>query len=143
MALSWCFCAAAGSLCSAACGNDKPSNEAPSAASGRKRSALLLLLSVGLAFVYQYAVAPVFGNTNEADVINSIPKVGPYLIDAWRQGCIVSEEDILANAFSDDTVEKIEASCRGNNGVYRVSGATFLLFIILALAAKCKPTFNR
>jgi len=141
MAVSWCFCSAAGSICSAACGNDKPSTEAPSAASGRRRSALLLLMSVGLAFVFQYALAPVFGN--ESNKIQAIPYAGPYIFDAWQQGCTVSEEEIVAKGYSQEIVHQLEASCRGNNGVYRVSGATFLVFILLALAAKCKPTFNR
>jgi hypothetical protein len=128
--LSWCFCTAAGSICGAACGNDKPSTTAPSATSGRKRSAFLFVISIGLSFAFQYGVSRALGPNSNA--LTSIPYAGPYLVSAWTSGC----------SYDSNNME-LEEVCRQNNGVYRVSACTWLFFTILAVAAKCKPSFNR
>mmetsp|Transcript_33257 Transcript_33257/g.48880 ORF Transcript_33257/g.48880 Transcript_33257/m.48880 type:complete len:485 (+) Transcript_33257:113-1567(+) len=135
--LTWCFCTACGSLCNSCCGNDKPSTIAPSISSGRKRSAFLLFLSVALAFVFQYALAPALGENSDA--INTIPKVGPYLIDSWTSGCQADSN----SDWSTEAIEALQERCRGNNGVYRVSGCSFLFFLLAAIGAYCKPSFNR
>ncbi len=133
--ITWCFCTAAGSVCGAACGNDKPSTTAPSATSGRKRSAFLFLISVGLSFAFQYGVARALGPDSNA--LTSIPYAGPYLVQAWTSGCNYSDSNLHSNA------SVLEEVCRQNNGVYRVSACTWLFFVLLAVAAKCKPSFNR
>jgi hypothetical protein len=56
--IAWIFCTAAGSLLASCCGNDKPSTVPPGVNSGRKRSILLLLISIGLSLFYQYYVGP-------------------------------------------------------------------------------------
>jgi len=129
--LSWCVCTATASICGAACGNDKPSTVSPSSTSGRKRAAFLFVLSIGLSFAFQYGVAPALGPNSNA--LTSIPRVGPYLVRAWGSGC---------NFTQDDSSELVQV-CRQNNGVYRVSACTWIFFIFLSIAAKCKPTFNR
>ena len=109
--IGWCFCTAAGSLCSAWCGNDKPSTVPPSATSGRKRSVLLLALSVAVALIFQYGFAP------------NYDRIGwQYLSDAWSSGC--------DEATSNEELIKV---CAGNAGVYRASSAAFLFFIIFGI----------
>eukprot|EP00584_Thalassiosira_punctigera_P007072 CAMPEP_0172532890 /NCGR_PEP_ID=MMETSP1067-20121228/5776_1 /TAXON_ID=265564 ORGANISM="Thalassiosira punctigera, Strain Tpunct2005C2" /NCGR_SAMPLE_ID=MMETSP1067 /ASSEMBLY_ACC=CAM_ASM_000444 /LENGTH=462 /DNA_ID=CAMNT_0013317451 /DNA_START=46 /DNA_END=1434 /DNA_ORIENTATION=+ len=119
--VTWCFCTASASLCSSWCGNDKPSTVPPSAASGRKRSVILLALSVVVALIYQYALAPNYGR---------IP--WQYLSDAWSSGC----ESQQGNA-------ELMKACSGNAGVYRASSAAFVFFVTFGIAAACKPTSNR
>ena len=126
--LTCCFGQAAMSLCGACLGNDKPSSEAPSATSGRKRSVFLLFLSLAMALVFQYAVAPAL---QPGSVAQGLPSIGSYLVEAWTGGCLEYE-----------TVE-LQTKCSGNNGVYRSAGACFIFFIIAAMAAACKPTANR
>ena len=118
--ITWCFCTATASLCSSWCGNDKPSTVPPSATSGRKRSVLLLALSIVIALAYQYGLAPNYDKIT-----------WEYLNDAWTSGC-----DDLGN-------EDLVKVCAGNAGVYRAAGAAFVFFVIFGLAAKCKPTANR
>mmetsp|Transcript_565 Transcript_565/g.1022 ORF Transcript_565/g.1022 Transcript_565/m.1022 type:complete len:471 (+) Transcript_565:322-1734(+) len=123
--ITWCFCTATASLCSSWCGNDKPSTVPPSATSGRKRSVILLALSVVIALIYQYALAPNY---------NKIPWT--YINDAWSSGC----DD---NGSSSSNNAELREVCSGNAGVYRASSAAFVFFIIFGIAAKCKPTANR
>mmetsp|Transcript_125617 Transcript_125617/g.351785 ORF Transcript_125617/g.351785 Transcript_125617/m.351785 type:complete len:460 (-) Transcript_125617:71-1450(-) len=119
----WCFCTAAGSLLASCCGNDKPSSVAPGASSGRKRSVLLLILAIGIAFCFQYWVGPTIVNFN-APVDN-------ILSDAWLSGCTDLE-----------TQELIER-CAGNAGVYRSSFSALVFFLLAGIAAACKRTANR
>eukprot|EP01082_Thalassiosira_pseudonana_P011815 g10325.t1 g10325 contig4:1649201-1650689(-) len=126
--IAWCFCTASASLCSSWCGNDKPSTIPPSATSGRKRSVLLLALSVVVALIFQYAVAPQMQPDQTAA---NAPKIGEYLVNAWTDGCAYENNPDLVQV------------CSGNSGVYRASSAAFAFFCIFGVAAKCRPTANR
>jgi len=126
--LTFCLCSACGSLCESCLGNDKPSTTPPSITSGRKRSVLLLLLSLASAFALQYGVAPAIVNTYK-DYLD-MNSVGRYLYDAWKGGCDYDDEDSIR-------------VCCGNSGALRASFASFLFFILAAMTAKCKPTANR
>jgi hypothetical protein len=119
--LAWCFCTAAGSLLGACCGNDKPSTVAPGSASGRKRSVLLLVISVAIAFGFQYGIA--------ASIVGF--DYSNYVTDAWLDGCDGYETDIL--------IER----CAGQAGVYRSAFSATLFFALAAIAVACKPTANR
>ncbi|KAL3804392.1 hypothetical protein HJC23_011320 [Cyclotella cryptica] len=126
--VAFCFCTATASLCSSWCGNDKPSSIPPGANSGRKRSVLLLALSVVVALIFQYAVAPRL----QPDRLTAYtPYIGEYLINAWTAGCTQSGSAELLQV------------CSGNSGVYRASFAAFIFFCIFGLAAYCRPTANR
>ena len=127
--LSFCFCTAVGSLCNSCCGNDKPSSVPPSAHSGRRRSVFLLLIAIGLAFAFQYGVAPAL--QPEGSAVTSLPYVGQYLVDSWSSGC------------GDYNTLELRERCSGNSGVYRSAAATTLFFLLAAIAAACKPTSNR
>jgi serine incorporator 1/3 len=118
---TWCFCTAAASLLSSCCGNDKPSHVAPGAASGRKRSVLLLILAIGIAFAFQYGVAP---------YIVSIT-ISNYVTNAWLSGCEGYETEALTE------------NCAGQAGVYRSALAALIFFALAAVAVTCKRTANR
>lgn len=126
--LTFCFCSACGSLCGSCLGNDKPSTAPPSITSGRKRSVLLLLLSLTCAFALQYAVAPAI--VSEYKDYLDMNSAGRYLYDSWKGGCDYDDEDSIR-------------VCSGNSGALRASFASFLFFILAAITAKCKPTANR
>eukprot|EP00956_Cyclotella_meneghiniana_P012992 scaffold18576_cov51-Cyclotella_meneghiniana.AAC.6 len=126
-ALTFCCCTATASLFSSWCGNDKPSNVPPSANSGRKRSVLLLALSVVVALIFQYALAP---RLLPDEIAGYTPYVGTYLVESWTGGCTDLSSDLIP-------------VCSGNSGVYRASFSSFLFFILFGIAARCRPTANR
>ncbi len=128
---SWCFCTALGSLLSSCCGTDKDSSVPPSIVSGRKRSVFLLLISIGLAFFYQYYVGP--NVVKYSDRYN----VGPlrYMARAWLGGC--------EQYITDDGFDGLQTACSGQSGVFRAAASAFVFFILAAITAYCKPTFNR
>lgn len=109
------------SLFSSCCGNDKASNIAPSATSGRKRSVLLLLFTIAIAFSFQYGVAT---------YVVRIP-LDNFVTQAWTDGCL---------GFNND---ELQEKCIGNQGVYRATSSALLFFVLAAAAAYCKPTANR
>eukprot|EP00986_Skeletonema_menzelii_P018426 scaffold26639_cov151-Skeletonema_menzelii.AAC.2 len=117
--VTFCFCSASASLCSAWCGNDKPSTSPPSAKSGRMRSVVLLGFSIIVALIFQYGLGP---NVSQFQ--------WSYFINAWTQSC-------------DNNNPELVKVCSGNAGVYRASSSAFLFFVIFGLAALCKPTANR
>jgi len=90
----------------------------------------LLALCVVLALVFQYAIAPVLAPEANTRVTH-VPYVGKYLMSAWNESCEVYEDDLL------------KEKCRGNSGVYRVTGCTTLFFFVAAIGARFKSTFNR
>mmetsp|Transcript_1098 Transcript_1098/g.1967 ORF Transcript_1098/g.1967 Transcript_1098/m.1967 type:complete len:521 (-) Transcript_1098:138-1700(-) len=143
--LGWCCCSASASLISSCCGNDKPSTIAPGLHSGRKRSVLLLLISIGLSFLYQYWVGPAL----KPMYANDLNPVLAYLSEAWLEGCEQYTLDHNENStliFTNDDLDRLEVQrekCSGNHGVYRVAGSAFLFYILAAIAAFCKPTANR
>lgn len=120
--VTWCFCTATASLLSSCCGNDKPSTIPPSATSGRKRSVFLLFVAVGIAFAFQYGLAPY--------IINDVP-IDNFITDKWSDGCMQYETDAL------------QERCAGNNGAYRAIASATLFFALAGLASMCKPTANR
>jgi serine incorporator 1/3 len=118
---TWCFCTAAASLLGSCCGNDKPSTVAPGAASGRKRSVLLLILTIAVAFALQYGVAPYIVQIS----------ISNYVTTAWLSGC------------DDFEMESLIENCAGQAGVYRAALAAVVFFILAAIAVSCKRTANR
>lgn len=96
---------------------------APGAASGRKRSVLLLILAITIAFCLQYVVAPA--------IVNFDAPVDNVVSNAWIDGC---------DSFS--TTELMER-CAGNAGVYRSSFSAMIFFLLAAIAVCCKKTANR
>lgn len=125
---------------SSCCGNDKPSSVAPGLNSGRKRSVLLLLISIGLSFLYQYWVGPALKPSNA----NGLNPVLAYLSEAWVKGCEQYTSSGNSNLYGyNDELELQRQKCSGNNGVFRVAGSAFLFYILAAIAAFFKPSANR
>lgn len=122
----FCFCSACSSLLGSCCGNDKPSTIPPSVTSGRKRSVLLLFLSIILSLVFQYALAP--------NLVDNQSLTGP-IVEKWLDGC--PRDD--TNPANKD----LQQACAGNYAVYRICAATTLFFVIAMLTVLGKPTANR
>jgi serine incorporator 1/3 len=120
--VGFCFCSAMGSLMNACCGNDKPSSVTPGASSGRKRSVLLLVLSIATAFAFQYGVAPAILDAPIDNIVTN----------AWKDGCEQYSDNVL-----------LLERCAGQNGVYRSAFSALVLFLCFAVAVSCKRTFNR
>ena len=93
----------------------------PGAASGRKRSVLLLVISIAIAFAFQYGVAGAIVGID----------YGNYVTDAWLDGCDQLETDAL--------IER----CAGYAGVYRSAFSALIFFILAAMGVCCKRTANR
>jgi hypothetical protein len=122
--VSWVLCTACASLMGACCGNDKPSTVPPGVSSGRKRSVLLLVLTIALSLAFQYGVAPAIMDAPY------LPFFTTYIQNPWLSGCDYDDYEIVK-------------ACVGNNGVYRPSFAALVFFLVGAVAVACKPTFNR
>lgn len=118
---AWCFCTAMGSLLYSCCGNDKPSSTPPSATSGRKRSVLLLIITMFTAFVFQYAVGPFVMDLSMSN----------YVTDSWTDGCLQYESEAL------------NKKCVGNQGVYRATFSAFVFFLLASISVYLRPTANR
>jgi len=82
-----------------------------------------LLLAIGLAFAFQYGVAPFLVDKSEYT---------GFVTEKWLDGCTQYEDEV-----------DLREACAGNNGVFRVTGATTLFFCLAAIAVACKPTANR
>lgn len=134
--IAWIFCTAAGSLLASCCGNDKPSTVPPGVNSGRKRSILLLLISIGLSLFYQYYVGPAL----KPESIDSYNPVLAYVAESWVDGCEFTTEDQDGNEVYN---EELREKCSGYNGVYRVAGSTLIFYLLAGVAAVCKPSANR
>jgi len=126
--LAWCFCSAAGSLLSSCCATNKDASVPPGATSGRKRSVLLLILSIAFAFGYQYGFGP-----NIVQYNNQIGPIG-WMGRAWYNGC---------DQYVSDGDYDLAHTCAGQAGVYRAAGSAFLFFILAAIAVKFNPRSNR
>lgn len=98
----------------------------PGVNSGRKRSVLLLLISIGISLFYQYWVGPAL----KPEQVDSLNPVLAYMAESWLDGC-------------DTYDETLRSKCSGNNGVYRVAGSAALFYTLAGIAAACKPSANR
>jgi serine incorporator 1/3 len=82
---------------------------------------LLLILSVAIAFAFQFGVAPYIVEIT----------ISNYVTDAWLDGCEGYETAAL--------IER----CAGQAGVYRSAASAVLFFTLAAIAVMCKRTANR
>lgn len=127
MCCTYIACSSASSLCTACFGSTAPGT------TGRKRSALLLLLTIFLALVFQYYVAPqIVSPTGYIKAFETIPGIGKHVFKAWGDGC-----------DKYDGHKDLVRDCVGNNGVYRPTFAATIFFLLAAAATKCNPNLNR
>ncbi|KAL7546260.1 hypothetical protein ACHAWF_009594 [Thalassiosira exigua] len=147
MAATYCACASASSLCHACLGQTSPGT------SGRRRSVLLLALSVLLALTFQYSVAPAILSDERGwwKVAKATPGVGGRIYRAWTDGCVgylgAEVAEAAANADEDEASSSSTKGpyeqCAGNAGVYRPTFVSFLFFSISAVATYFRPGLNR
>ena len=126
LCLGYCACQGASSLCGACFGNSDPSS------TGRKRSILLLAMTVFLALIFQYSWAPSLQG-GKGNSITRIPFLGSYVLDAWNDTC---QEQFEGDP---DLITK----CQGNAGVYRATFASTFFFLLMAVGAYYNPSLNR
>jgi hypothetical protein len=135
--VTWCFCTACTSLLGSCLGNDKAASIPPSITSGRKRSVFLLVLTLGLALGFQYGLAPFIVDKNQ-DSSSSITGYATSFVAAnWLDGCTQMSDNSSTMNIA------LQKTCAGNNGVYRVTSAATVFFLLAAVAVCCKPTANR
>lgn len=136
LAVTYCACTSASSICNACLGQTSPHT------SGRRRSVLLLALSVLLALTFQYSVAPaILGDGNSWwNVVKKTPGVGKHIFGSWTDGC----EGYLTDTNAADSMSgKAYGQCTGNAGVYRPTFFSFLFFAVASIASYFRPSLNR
>jgi serine incorporator 1/3 len=128
MGLAYCFCSASGSLCNACLGTTIAGT------TGRKRSVLLLCLTIAFALFFQYKVAPsIVLNTGWIwKTYRAVPGMGKTVYHAWK--------DPYCTGYDS---EALVVQCAGIGGVYRPTALATLFFIISAIATKLVPALNR
>lgn len=128
MALTYCCCNAAGSLCNACLGSTAAGT------TGRKRSVLLLSIAIALALWFQYSVGPniVMQTGWIWKAYRWIPGLGKMVYSAWHDPCQAYEEN-----------EAVFKQCAGNAGVYRATASATLFFLVAAAATRFQPALNK
>lgn len=136
MGATWCVGSACGSVLNSCCGTDKPSTVAPGANSGRRRSVLLMVISMIISFIFQYWVAGAVVSPNQGGSQFSASQIAKdqatnFIKGNWLDGC---------DQYSS---QGLRERCVGNNGVYRAAGSATLFFLLAAIVVTMKPSFNR
>lgn len=130
MGLTYCCCSAGGSLCQSCFGSTAEGT------TGRKRSVLLLAMTIILAFWFQYSVGPAIVSKSDSGwfltIIRWIPGLGKMVHKAWNDPC---------QQYQDD--EHLLEQCAGNAGVYRPTAVATLFYLLSAVATKIQPHLNR
>jgi len=147
LGLTYCACTSASSICNACLGQTSANT------TGRRRSVLLLVLSVLLALTFQYSLAPaILGDKNSWwNIVRKTPGVGKYVFKSWTNGCEgylseipeAAEEDAIEGDATDTLLSGPYGQCAGNAGVYRPTFFSFLFFVFAAVASYLRPALNR
>lgn len=124
LCLGYCACQSASSLCEACFGYSDPSS------TGRKRSILLLAMTVALALYFQYSFAP---SIQDGNSVLKIPYIGTRIKNAWNDQCLA--------LFQNDA--DLLLKCQGHAGVYRATFVSSLFFACMAIATKFNSAINR
>mmetsp|Transcript_11206 Transcript_11206/g.33167 ORF Transcript_11206/g.33167 Transcript_11206/m.33167 type:complete len:469 (-) Transcript_11206:382-1788(-) len=127
MGLTYCVCTSASSLCNACFGSTAAGT------TGRKRSVLLLTMTVAFALLFQYYIAPnVITHKGWWNMYTSTPGVGKRMYNSWVDGCDVYKDE-----------HDLYSRCVGNSGVYRPTCLSAFFFVVSAIAARFRPALNR
>jgi len=128
LAVTYCACSTAGSLCNSCFGTTAAGT------SGRKRSVLLLTAAIAIAFWFQYWVGPSIVTHSGWiwGTYKHIPGIGKMTYNAWYEPC---------EKYADDP--KLLLQCAGNAGVYRPTFLASLFFTASAVATRFSPSLNR
>ena len=79
-----------------------------------------------MSLAFQYGVGPAILQSSSSLLVTD------YIVSAWTDGCTQFDDNI-----------ELEEACVGNSGVFRVSFATLVFFVLAAIGACCKTTMNR
>lgn len=124
-------------MCNACLGQTSPHT------SGRRRSVLLLALSVLLALTFQYSLAPaILGDKSSWWNVFRKAGVGKHVFASWTDGCDAYLEEEGRGGDGDVSAGPY-AQCAGNAGVYRPTFISFLFFAIASAASYARPSTNR
>ena len=142
LGLAYCCCNASSSLCNTCLGSTSASS------TGRKRSVLLLSITITLALFFQYVLAPsVITQTGWWKIYSSIPGMGKVMYHSWTDSCLVYNEnnnnDGNGNNDSNNTYSDLYKQCVANAAVFRPTFIATLFFLISAIATKTNPTLNK
>ena len=120
LSATYCACSSASLICNACLGQSNPQT------TGRRRSVLLLVLSVILALLFQYSLAPTIlqKGGEKWSIIGSTTR----LFTSWTNGC--------------DNQAQLD-QCAANAGVYRPTFVAFLFFVVATVASFIRPDLNR
>jgi hypothetical protein len=135
LGISYCACASASSICNACLGSTSPGT------SGRRRSVLLLAITVLLSLSFQYSLAPaIMGNESSWwNMFRSAPGLGKRVFRGWTDGCDSYRHEEGGSVYSSGAYHQ----CVGNAGVYRPTFFSFLFFVIASIATYLRPSLNR
>jgi len=127
LGIAYCFCNAAGSLCNTCLGSTAAGT------TGRKRSVLLLSITVFLALLFQYSLAPyILSDEGWFSTIRKTPGLAKRMYNCWTQGC---------DEFLDEP--DLYKQCVSTAGVCRPTFVATLFFLLQAVATKFNPQLNR
>ena len=126
------------SMCNACLGTTAPGT------TGRKRSVLLLTLSILIALWFQYSLGPAIVNqTGQLWKLYSwLPGLGKVIYHAWYEPCAEQYTTNLDPNNNDTNMHLLE-QCAGNAGVYRSMGIATSFFLVSAFATKIRPSLNK
>lgn len=124
LSATYCACSSASLICNACLGQSNPHT------TGRRRSVVLLVLSVILALLFQYSLAPTIleKGGEKWSIIGSTTR----LFTSWTNGCDASDYN-----------QAQFGQCAANAGVYRPTFVAFLFFVVAAVASFIRPHLNR
>ena len=113
LSATYCACSSASLICNACLGQSNPQT------TGRRRSVVLLVLSVILVLLFQYSLAPTIlqKGGEKWSIIGSTTR----LFTSWTNGC--------------DNQAQLD-QCAANAGVYRPTFVAFLFFVVATVASE-------
>jgi len=127
LGMAYCFCNATGSLCNTCLGSTGAGT------TGRKRSVLLLSITVSLALFFQYCLAPyILSDKGWFHNIRKAPGLAKRMYNCWTEGC---------ESYSDQP--DLYGQCVAISGVCRPTFVATLFFLLSAAATKTNPQLNR
>jgi len=130
LGIAYCCCNSAGSLCNTCLGSTSTGT------TGRKRSVLLLSLTITLALAFQYLLAPfLLEDSSWFSKLRRVPGVAKYVYNAFTSGCIDTYPD-------EDQVGEL-TQCVENAAVYRPTCVATVFFLLSAAVTKGSPGMNR
>jgi hypothetical protein len=133
LGLAYCCCNASSSLCNTCLGSTSANT------TGRKRSVLLLSITITLALLFQYVLGPsVIRQNGWWKIYSSIPGMGKLMYHSWTDSCLEYNDGMDKGEYSDLYIQ-----CVANTAVYRPTLVSTIFFLISAIATYSNPQLNK